>query len=453
MGSYHSSFTYLNKNSSEQGFLITSFEPDSGFVDTYLGMDQVTTDFYDGTKKHFYGNKYNSFAQIDITFIKFDGSDFSMADNRRVLRWLTGNRQASWIDLYVGDKLVYSFYGSVTACQQQKMDARIIGMKLTFSSLHPWAWSAPQYFNCPIGGKTIDVDDAGVIFPIYLDKEEFGINNNGVIYNNNNDESFLFAITDDGVICNNESVGLDLYNPSDELYTLTNLDVVYKNGDSATSLIIDNQTLEAKSIIEGIKPLEEITLSAGQFIVSNSSTPRVFGDDFNFVWPQLCPGVNQFQIEGSGGSGTVEFSYRCPIKIGDCAINIEDLSKDPICQGDISGIIDSDDDIDTLGRKNVMFIDYATNEPYIALIKNGKLYISKSKDSRNESIVFIDEETNKLYKIIIKDGSLYPSEVEAYTGIINKNIVLVDQNTDKPYEIVVRNGILYLSEIQTYGGE
>ena len=155
MSSYHSSFTYLNKNSSGEGFVIASFEPDSGFVDSYLGMDQIVTDSYDGVKKHFYGSRYNSSAEILITLIKPDGSDFSMADNRRVLRWLTGNRKASWLDLYVGDKLVYSFYGNVTACEQQKADARVIGIQITFTSIHPWAWSAPQSFDCYIGEKMI----------------------------------------------------------------------------------------------------------------------------------------------------------------------------------------------------------------------------------------------------------------------------------------------------------
>ena len=115
MSSYHSSFTYLNKNSSGEGFIIAAFEPDSGFVDTFLGMDQITTDSYDGVKKHFYGNKYNTSAEILITLVKFDGTELSMEDNRRVLRWLTGSRKASWLDFYVGDKLVYSFYGSVTS--------------------------------------------------------------------------------------------------------------------------------------------------------------------------------------------------------------------------------------------------------------------------------------------------------------------------------------------------
>lgn len=328
MSSYHSSFTYLNKNSSEEGFMIASFEPDSGFSDSFLGMDQIVTDSYDGIKKHFYGSRYNNSAEISITIVKPDCADFSMEDNRRVLRWLTGNRQASWLDLYVGDKLVYSFYGNVTECQQQKQDARIIGVQITFSSIHPWAWSAPQSFDCRIGERMIEVDN-GIVYHEYCSYPYFGITDDGVIYNDCQDDRCTFAITDDGVVYNDCSVNLEIDNQSDDLYTLTNLDVVYNN-DSSSSLIIDNLSLGETTVITGMSKGEVVGLSAGQFIFSKTYPTKIFGDDFNFVWPQLRPGINNIYIDGNG-KGTVQVTYRYPIKIGDCAIDIENLGKNPIC--------------------------------------------------------------------------------------------------------------------------
>lgn len=450
MSSYHSSFTYLNKNSSGEGFIIASFEPDSGFVDTYLGMDQIVTESYDGTKKHFYGNKYNSSAEILITLVKPDGSDFSMEDNRRVLRWLTGSRQAAWLDLYAGDKLVYSFYGSVTACQQQKLDARIVGIQITFSSIHPWAWSAPQHFNCIIGENAFIADDNGI-----LSRSEeglsFGITNDGVVYNDHNNESFNFNISSDGTIFNDGSVDLEIYNQSDDLYTLTNLDILYKNHNSS-SLIIENRSLGKQTIITGIESGEVVTLSAGQFIISDK-TAKIFGDNFNFVWPQLQPGINKLYINGSG-KGSVEFSYRYPIKIGDCAINIDDLSVNPMCEGDISGVLESSDGITKLGRKNVILVDRITGIPYTASVKDSYLYLTESNDNRNRSIVFAESKTGALYEMTTSNTYLHLSDmVKNSAAAVRDSIVLIDEISNKPYELMVKDDNLYLSEIQTYGGE
>ena len=118
MASYHSSFTYLEKNSAEQGYILAAFEPDNGFVDTFLGMDQVYEDYYDGTKRFLYCTRYNNKATIKVSIIKADGTDWTINDNRKALRWLTGARTASWLDLYQGDKIKYSFIGTVGESEQ-----------------------------------------------------------------------------------------------------------------------------------------------------------------------------------------------------------------------------------------------------------------------------------------------------------------------------------------------
>jgi hypothetical protein len=113
MASYHTSLSYLGKNSADEGYIITSFEPDDGFKDAFLDMDQIIEDYYDGTKKFLYGTRYNSTAVISITLVKMDGTDWSVNDNRKALKWLTGARTASWLDLYQGDNIKYSFLGTV----------------------------------------------------------------------------------------------------------------------------------------------------------------------------------------------------------------------------------------------------------------------------------------------------------------------------------------------------
>lgn len=443
MSSYHSSFTYLNKNSSGEGLIIASFEPDSGFVDTFLGMDQITTNSYDGVKKHFYGNKYNSSAEISITLVKPDGSDFSMLENRQLLRWLTGSRRASWLDLYVGDSLVYSFYGNVTACQQQKLDARVIGIQITFTSIHPWAWSAPQFFNCYVGEKIINIDSDGVMYKTYDEFEYFGMTDDGVIYNSSNNENFTFSIdniNNEHIVYCDSSINLEIDNQSDDLYSLTNLDIVYQNIDS-TSLIIRNPSLEIEETkITGISQGEVINLSAGQFIISKTFPDKIFGDDFNFVWPKLRPGTNSICIDGDG-KGYAQFTYRYPIKIGDCAIDIENLGINPICEGDISGAIGSVDGVSTLARKNVILIDRATGVPYSAYIKDGCLYISRSNDNRNSRVMLIDDGTNTLHEIVVDTNTFYlvEAQIAGKNATARKRIVLIDEANGDPYELIVKD--------------
>lgn len=326
MASYHSKFKYLDKFSTDKdlvdcGLIIASFEPDSGFVDTYLGMDQITADSYDGTKKFFYGSRYNNTASISVTLIKADGTSLSVAENRRLLKWLTGNRKATWLDLYEGDKFLYSFYGNITSVQQQKLDARIIGIQIVFTSIHPWAWSDEEEFECFIGQENLEMTEDGVIYK-GGDNPILGVDSNGIAFNDKNNSSFTFSITDDGIVYNDIGVTLSTNNGTDELYSYVNLDMFYTNEvstDNASTLIIENLTLNETSEITNIDTGEEIIISAGQFIVSNKPN-KVFGDTFNFVWPRLAPGENMVSINGTG-KASVKFAYRYPIKIGDCAMD------------------------------------------------------------------------------------------------------------------------------------
>lgn len=151
MSSYHTSFTYKDKNSFDEGYIIVAFEPDNGFKDTFLSMDNISDEYYDGTKRFDYGSKYNTSSEIQITIIKKDGTDMSVKDFRSCAKWLTGARINSWLDMHVGDKIIYSFFGKFLNLEQYKLDARTVGCRLTFSSLSPWAYSAPESCDCYVG--------------------------------------------------------------------------------------------------------------------------------------------------------------------------------------------------------------------------------------------------------------------------------------------------------------
>lgn len=335
MSSYHTSFNYLGKNSIiDYSLLITSFDGDSGENDSFLGMEQVYTESYDGTKRNLYGLKYNSVALVKITLVKPDGSDFSVAENRKILKWLTGHRQASWLDLYEGETLAYSFWGSVTNVQQQKMDARVVGIILTFESTTPWAYSAPQKYNCRFGEANLSFDADGSIYKGTIASSMLGIDEDGVLFNDSQDINATFNITTYGVIYNSDDILLSIDNQSDDLYTYINLNMTYENiagNETGNILTIINETLGETTSIIDISQNEIVTLNSGQFITS-SLPNKIFGDKFNFVWPRLAPGINNFKINGSG-KGKVEFTCRYPMKIGDCAVDINNLINNPICSG------------------------------------------------------------------------------------------------------------------------
>ena len=321
--------------------IITSFEPDDGFTETFLSMDSVFEESYDGTRQFSYGARYNSTAQINITLIKIDGSDFSVQDFRNCAKWLTGARVDSWMDMYVGanvdengneltDNIVYSFLGKITDLQQYKLDGRTIGIQVVFSSVAPWAFSQPQIVDEDFGQKLF-VDYNGYLYAgDTVDQSTLSVNNEGILFTNI-DQNKYFSFMDknvyDGVIYIDNTVVLSIDNPTDDLYTYINLDMKLTNEDSDYLSIknkyqtINGEYAEDETKIINMAKNEVVLLSSEQFITSENNPKKIFGDNFNFVWPRLAPGLNEFFISGSG-SGNVQFTYRYPMKVGDCTMDM-----------------------------------------------------------------------------------------------------------------------------------
>lgn len=622
MSSYHTSFTYKDKNSFDEGYIIVAFEPDNGFKDTFLSMDNISDEYYDGTKRFDYGSKYNASSEVQITIIKKDGTDMSVKDFRECARWLTGARINSWLDMCIGEinkqyvgngvtqqfKLldnngnplfglvivdidnqrtqnftydyktgmlslnfmpsvgstidvtitppIYSFLGKFLNMEQYKLDARTIGCRLTFSSLSPWAYSVPQVFDCitsqsiylcgadpvisyepvetgyanqtisqkdsdgnwdtvsyassynivdgtitlvdpkkitldndgsyesvdynrvetPVADQRIsykntvgtdyssyswdrvdyadeidtstgqiilidskyfllgDTSDNSVVLgkyiktayndkfyyipdtatikyippatqqglhsqymtvdnateisiqktshvtsinPIILGKyiytkydnnyyhinsdaelscntsgtdikassatkitvkeivttltgdilckskdgsENFGLDGT-VLTLSSIDKGSCFCVDSGGAIFVDTSYNTRIDNQSDDLYTYIYLDIDYEN-TSGDKFFVNNKTLEEETIVAGLKTSEKISISDKQFILSDSPHHKTFGDDFNFVWPRLAPGLNDLSISAAG-TGRAQFTYRYPMKIGDCTIDID----------------------------------------------------------------------------------------------------------------------------------
>ena len=278
MSSYHSSFIYLNQNSRDYGWMISHFDADSGESETGLSTESIYTASYDGTSRNLYGTKYTGAEPIRITVIKQDGSDFSIKDNRRALKWLTGAKTDSWLDLYIGDEMKYRVRGHVQNVLQYKMDARIVGLTIVFESASPFAFSSPQTISTSI----------------------------------------------------NEEKNITITNDTDDVYNYTQMKATYTNGGSQSDLIIHNKTIDedenTATKIYNIGANEVVTLDTNQMITSDNSA-KIFGADFNFNFPKLAAGVNHLSITGNGD---IKFEYYYCIKIGDMAIDLNAVS-DPIC--------------------------------------------------------------------------------------------------------------------------
>ena len=331
MALYNANFSYLGENSKDRGFVVVSFEPDSGFKDTFLSMDPVYEESRHGEFRFDYGARYNSSATIEITIIKKDNTDFTILDVRSTLKWLTGAKTNSWIDIYSEDEFQYSFIGRITDVKQQKLDGRTIGLKVVFTSISPWAFSEQldRYRSIKQVLNSVENEYGGLT--VVEEPNEISINEDGVLCNGLSvNDSGAFEIDEFGSI----SIRVDNYelinNQSDDIYTYINLDIRFEN-ESCDWIEITNNTLGETTMVTNLQSDDIIEIVDKQFIVAYGfdqvsgtlkNKNRIFGDTFNFVWPRLLPGENDFVVRGNG-NGRIKFSYRYPIKIGDCTIDTD----------------------------------------------------------------------------------------------------------------------------------
>lgn len=334
MSLYYNNFKYLDENSIDKGLIVASFEPDDGFVDSFLSMDPIQEDYYDGTKKFDYGARYNDTAKVNITVIKSNGADFSLADVRSLSKWLTGSRINSWLDVGPSqDDIRYSFLGRVTNLQPRKLDGRTTGFLIEFTSISPWAYSAEEELNRSIEQK-LYIDEQGVLISNELSIDESGVLCNGSVPG----QGACFLIDNGGAIYVENKIIARINNETDDVYSYIYLDIEFTN-DSCDHITIYNETLNETTRIDNLQSSDVIYITGKQFITAYSrdqitgnlvNQNRIFGDSFNFVWPRLAPGVNNFIIEGNG-NGTVKFAYRYPMKVGDCAMDISVYGGNTSC--------------------------------------------------------------------------------------------------------------------------
>jgi hypothetical protein len=401
MSSYYPSFSYTAPNGikynsyKDKKLIVVHFESgDSDEMDTFLGMDPVYTDNVYGTRRFDYGAKYNNVAVVRISVMKASGEDFTVSEVRDFLRWTTGSRTTSYLDLMDGDLVKASFLGRITAVYQQKLDARTVGFVIEHTSVSPYAYSPILYASCSFNQELV-VDNDGVL---YKNGQNLTVDSSGILIDESSDE---FDVTYDGTLYIDNSVHLTIPNDTDDLSDYVYLDMTFTNTTS-DHIVIKNQTLYNESDgrdgvteIAGIRRNEIVTLSSGQFIISSSN--RTFGNSFNFVWPKLVPGENHFIISGSG-EGAVEFMYRYPIKIGDCAMDIS-VSNGGLCCGDYSDDPNSGSDSGTITWDNIIgkpstIKGYGITDAYTISEVNNKI--------NNVEVTVDQDELNTMLKDVLK---------------------------------------------------
>ena len=268
MSVYHTSFNYLGINSRMRNLIVVHFDPDNGEQDTFLNLEPVYTNNAYGTQRYDYGAKYGSVSAFKIQLVKPDGSDFSVTDVRDCLRWLTGTTTNSTLDLLIDDQIQYSFIGRVTNVWNYKLDARIVGLIVEFTSNSPFAYSSKQTVTYSVNGtKSISIN------------------------------------------C-----------PSDDLYSFVYMNTTYNN-KSGTSLTLENETLDEVTTVTGLAANEVITIDNNMMITSDK-TGKTFGNTFNYCFPRLKSGINNFIVKGNGD---ITFEYIYPLKIGNLAIDTDSL--------------------------------------------------------------------------------------------------------------------------------
>lgn len=291
MAIYHPKIRFRGQTNYDLELIVSTFDPDNGAVDSYLDMEPVYTDSYDGTMRTDYGAKYSSVATPSVTFIEVDGSDISPYKVRNVLRWLTGSRKNAWMDVCDKDgDTVCSYLGRFTNVQLQKMDARVIGIIAQFTSVSPWAYSKEATVTINVDGET-----------------EFAIDNQ-----------------------------------SDDFYSYVYPKVSFKNNIDNFNFSIINKTLNSETVFKNLEQNEVVTID-NSFVAYSDNDKRIFNDDFNFVFPALTPGTNKFLAKLTPatnktdiGSGELTLEFRYPMKVADGLLNEYDLKNGLIVWADDS---------------------------------------------------------------------------------------------------------------------
>ena len=248
-----------------------AMDSDNGETSTYLNREAVVSETYDGRYKKISNFKYTETFAPKFSFFKKDLGDFTMDEVRIVLKWLTSKDTTALLETYYDDSNVVSWasIGGWTEIQMHKIaNNRTIAITAVWDSISPFALSDLYTVTKTITSTdnkitiNIDTDDNKPVYPRLT------------IQTSSADVKFTNKHTD-----------------------------ILNNSKSYSSLELANNNSGEKIIVDGANK-----------IISSSSTKRIFGDDFNWVWLELYDGKNELTVNGNC---TVTIEYREVRKIGE----------------------------------------------------------------------------------------------------------------------------------------
>ena len=307
-----------------------SFEGDSGDVNTFLNREAVASESYRGHFRRVHNYKYSEVLAPTLTFIKDDFRDFTMEEQRKILKWLTSKDTASFLTVYHDDSEVISYEilgGFIEINTHKAGNGRVVGITAVFESIAPWAFSSLYTITKNVSNPTdnkitinLETDDPqNAVYPrITIQQGDSNIItiNHAMGDTDNWVEGSVFKY-------DNTYYWVDA---KGEKHTSTS----NTSGFSTTSVSIRNthtddngkvsvfDTLVKKNITK-----EKVVLDGANRVVSNYFIDdsgkeiigtRIFGDDFSWNWTPLYEGKNELSFVGNC---VITVEYRYPIKCGE----------------------------------------------------------------------------------------------------------------------------------------
>lgn len=256
---------------------------DSGEFDSYQTVEPIFTENYDGTLRHDFGARHTSVATPVVTFVDPDGDMIPPAKIRAVLRWLTGSKDVSFMDICndFGQSMC-SYIGRFTDVKLYKIDARVVGITATFTSTSPFAYS-------PIKEARFTVTSEGTDF---------------IIDNDSDDE----------------------YNILHPTVEFKNTQAKDPENPDKVMLSLYNETTKNETIFKNLNTGETVTIDSS-LIVYSDNTARIFNDDYNFDFPILSCGQNNFKAVGEG---ELVIRFRYPMKLADGLLDAQQIDNSPV---------------------------------------------------------------------------------------------------------------------------
>ena len=298
-----------------------SFEDSSGDTGAFLNREAVASESHTGRFKRVHNYKYSEVLSPTITFIKENFEDFTLEEQRRVLKWLTSKDTASFLTVYHDDSEVVSYEmlgGFVDISTYKSGSGRVIGITAVFESIAPWAFSPLKTIT-----KNVSIpSDNKITINLETDDPQSAVYPRITIAQN----STTNVIAIDHAMSDTEArVEGSVFKYGNTYYWVDAEGVNHASasdtsGFETTSVAIRNAHTDDKgnarvfdAIVKNNIKGEVVVLDGANRIVSSSSA-RIFGDNFSWNWTPLYEGKNELSFVGNC---TVTIEYRTPIKCGE----------------------------------------------------------------------------------------------------------------------------------------